>query len=450
MKCELLNNINKVFFVGIGGISMSALSKLTHNNNIKIGGSDVVKTNLTESLKSFATIFYGHNKSNIIKFKPNLVVYSGAVNDNNPELLCAKQLNIPMVERSEFLGAICNNYKNVIAISGTHGKTTTTAMIAEIFKTAGLNPTVHIGGEVVNFNGNVLLGGNEFFITEACEYKKSFEHIKSTCAVVTNVEPDHMDCYFNFNDLLNSFKKFVDNSNFYVCDANCVLNKKVNNKYAYFVGNNANFEAKNLINNSGKFSYDVYEGGMFLTNIKLNVLGEYNVKNSLYAVAVARLFNIDANNIYNGLKNFNGVKRRNELLTIKDNVCFYADYCHHPTEIKNSLQNFKNIYNNILCVFQPHTYSRTKNLINEFSTCFKGVNKLIIFKTYAAREKYLESGSETALFKCVKQKNKQLILNNDKLISQLKTDFKNYDCVLIFGAGDVYSIVKNNLNNVVN
>lgn len=441
------NNKNKVFFIGIGGISMSALAMLTLNSGALVAGSDTKKSNITCKLEKDCTIFYEHNFKNIKSFKPNLVVYSGAIKKDNPELKFAIKNKIKVMDRADYLGLICEKYDNVIAISGTHGKTSTTAMIAEIFCKAKLNPTVHVGGEVKNIAGNLLIGGDKYFITEACEYKKSFEHIKSTCGVVTNIERDHMDCYADFNDLKASFIKFSENSDFCVFFKNCPILYSVKNKEIYVCGGTGeNYVAKNLKQHmSGMYSFDVYENGIYLNNFKLNVMGEYNVWNALLAIAVARQFNISISVIYDALLSFNGVLRRNEQLGSINGTIVYADYCHHPTEIINSIQNFKQIYKNVLCVFQPHTYSRTKNLMNEFTTCFKGVKKLIIFKTYPAREPYLDCGSETALFCKVKNKNKELIMEEQELLERIKELSTNYKCIIVLGAGDVYDIVKNEI-----
>lgn len=445
MRKSKKNNGNRVFFIGVGGISMSALAKLTKHGGNVVAGSDAQNSHIVESLKTQFKVFVGHNEKNIKAFKPNLVVYSGAINTNNVELKYAIEHNIPTMERSKFLGFMCKNYKNVIAISGTHGKTTTTAMITEIFLKAGLNPTAHIGGEVKNLDGNLVLGGTDFFITEACEYKKSFEQIFSTLGVVTNIECDHMDCYFNIEDLKNSFAKFLNQAKCCLVNNSCDVISNIKTKKIFTFGKNANFRAENLKNKNGCYSFDCYFNNDYLANFKLNVMGEYNVQNALIAIGVAKIFGISTNVIYDALIGFNGVKRRNENLGKVNGTVVFADYCHHPTEIVDSIENFSKIYKKILCVFQPHTYSRTKTLINDFVVAFKKTKKLIIFKTYAAREEYVLEGSETELFKRVKHKNKQLILDENNLISEIKNRAQNFDCILILGAGDMYDIVKNNL-----
>ena len=448
MRKNCKNYKYKVFFVGIGGISMSALAQLVSSNNVMVAGSDKQKSAITKKLNKLnIPVFYGHNESNIKLFKPDLVVYSGAINENNPEIQYAKTKNIKILERSKFLGELCLNYKNVIAVAGTHGKTTTTAMITEIFEMANLKPTAHIGGEVVNLQGNVLIGDKNYFITEACEYRKSFEQIKSTLSVVTNIECDHMDCYLDFDDLKNSFANFVNNSSACVVSENCAIFNKITKKNILTFGfNNANYVAKNIKHINGQICFDVFENENYLANFKLNLMGDYNVKNALIAVAVARFYNIEVSKIYSALINFKGVVRRNELLGFKNHCVFYADYGHHPTEIQNSIKTFCSMFKKVLCVFQPHTYTRTKTLLNEFKSSFLGVKKLIVFKTYPAREPYLKEGSETKLFKEVKNRNKQLIMQEKELLECLIKDCNSYDCILVLGAGDVYDIVKNGID----
>lgn len=447
MKNFLFNNFYRIFFIGIGGISMSALCLLAKNFGAECAGSDETKSQITQKLEnSGVKVSIGHNASNIKNFKPNLVVFSGAIKESNAELVAAKKLNIRCLERSDFLGLVCGEFKNVIAIAGTHGKTTTTAMISEIFVAANLNPTCHIGGEVKNLNGNLRMGGNEYFITEACEYKKSFEKIFSTCAVVTNIERDHMDCYSNVAELRAAFKTFGEQAGEHLVTGDLKLPYEVNKKLnvcSCGMADYYDYYAENLKSNGGCYEFDCYEFDKFLMHVKLGVMGKYNIKNALYAICVARKFNIDVVTITCALEYFGGVKRRNELVGEICGTKVFADYCHHPTEIKNSILGFSEIYKNILCVFQPHTYSRTIALKKEFSTCFNGVKKLIVFKTYAAREPFNARGSETELYKKVKLKNKQLILNIDKLFYQIKTDSPNFDVILVLGAGDLYNSFEN-------
>ncbi len=443
MKNSIFSEFNRIFFVGIGGVSMSALCELSGQFGAILGGSDMVESDVTTRLKNKGVkIFVGHDVGNINKFKPNLVVYTGAVNQSNPEIVQAVKLGIKTMERSEFLGEVCKLYQNVIAVSGTHGKTTTSAMISNIFVCAGLNPTCHIGGFVKNFNSNLKIGDTKYFITEACEYKRSFEKIFSTCAVVTNIECDHMDCYADINDLRNSFLTFCNNASTHLITSDYDLINSINKKLnVSLIGKCCGFNycAKNLKSTKGNYEFDCYKNNKFLLHIKLNIMGKYNVQNALFAIAVAQKFDIPLIDIYNGLNSFCGVMRRNEKMGQYLGVDVFADYCHHPTEILSSIKAFKEVYTNVLCVFQPHTYSRTKLLINSFKTCFLGVKHLVIFKTYAARENYDKLGSETQLFFKVKNKNKTLALSANELVDQINKHLKNIDVIIVLGAGDLYN-----------
>lgn len=446
MENELKSIKNRVFFIGVGGISMSALAKLCLENGWIVAGSDTVKTAETEKLEQLFKVYYSHKESNIAAFKPTLVVYTGAVRSDNSELIYAQNCGIKLMERSEFLGEVCKNYTHVIAVAGTHGKTTTTAMIAEIFVKAGLNPTVHIGGNVVNLNSNLIVGDNNYFITEACEYKQSFKYINSEVAVITNIEPDHMDCYLNFSELENAFANFINNAKCCVLNPENSVVKKVRIKELCYVNSGHGLIAKNIKKCGVGFSFDVFENCLYLGNFKLSVMGEYNINNALNAIAVARRFNINLDCVYSALLGFNGVERRNEFLGKINGVKVFADYCHHPTEIENSIKAFKQHYKKILCVFQPHTYSRTKALKTEFASCFKGVSKLILFKTYAARELPEAGLNETDLFRIVKNKNKNVVLDSRELINFVANQSVNYNAIIVLGAGDIYSIIKTGLN----
>ncbi len=438
----------KVFFVGINGVSMSALALLTLKMGVQVAGSDRTFGELARKLKKKGVkIFKTHKASNIKGC--DLVVFSGAVASDNKELVQARKLNIKTMERSEYLGLISKNYKNVIAISGTHGKTTTSAMIGYIFLLAGKNPTVHIGGEFKYFNGNLFVGGKEFFITEACEFRDSFLKLKPNVSVITNIEKEHLDYFKNFERETMSFNKFAKKTkdscyallvtkNLLRDDLNvtfCSLSKTMQKS------NSCPFEARNIkILSDGKYSFDVYYGGKFLDEISLGVPGEFNVKNALLAIAVARHYGIEMDVIKLALKTFCNVDRRFELIGEKDGNIVLQDYAHHPTEIGVTIKMCREVYEKpIVCIFQPHTFSRTRTLINEFLSCFDGVSELVLLSTYSAREKYVYLGSVDYL------KDKLLagspkykiagVFDKKGLAEQLKK-YKN--CVLLFlGAGDI-------------
>lgn len=449
MKNTHLYTKNHIFFIGIGGISMSGLASLMVNYGKKVSGSDYQFSQITKNLEQKnIMVYYEHNEKNITE-QIDLVVYSGAISSDNVELKKCKQLGIEVVERSEFLGWVCELYENVIAISGTHGKTTTTALIGEIFLKANLNPTIHVGGEVNSSYNNFKIGGNNYFITEACEYKKSLEYISSNVAVITNIEKDHMDCYKDINDLYATFNKFAANCKnglIITNNNNIISNVSHKNIITCGVGGNATFVAKELkVNKLGCYSFKVYKNHKLFGKFSLNIQGKYNVYNALLAIAVASYYKISVEVMQIALQNFKGIKRRNEFIGTYNGYNFFADYAHHPTEIINSIKNYKKNYGKVLVVFQPHTFSRTLLLKDEFVNCFKDANKLIIFKTYPAREEAVVGGSETDMFNYInyKENKKTLALNEKELKNAIDNNIKSNNCVLVLGAGDLYNLISN-------
>lgn len=440
---SFFKNIEKIYFIGIGGISLSALASILKSFDFKVSGSDLVKTNLTKKLeKNNIKVNYKQVAKNIKNFKPDLVVFTGAINDNNLELKYCRQNNILCLERSKFISKILPFYENVISISGTHGKSTTTCMIGEIFKNAGLNPTIHLGAESVNLKSNFLIGNNKFFINEACEYKKSFLDFKSTLGVILNIEEDHPDCYKNFNEINNAFNEFAG-----ICE-NVVINNDYKNliekkeNIISFGLNNANFIAKNieLLNNGGT-SFDVYKNDEFYDSFVLNIFAKHNVYNALASICVADFFNIDKTIIKQSLENFKGITRRFEKVEGILNSEVYFDYAHHPTEIKKLLEEVSVFNKPIICVFQPHTYSRTKTYFNDFLNSFNNTYQTIFYKTYNAREKVIKGGRSKDLYLSLKKTQRVYYFNSfNKIIKHLKKYAKSNCIVLFVGAGDIYNI----------
>ena len=439
-----LKNYNNIFFVGIGGISMSALAMLVKSEGKFVAGSDLSKSAITKKLKSKGIkVYKKHRAKNIKNF--DLVVYSGAVPSENPEIKMANKKNIPVIERSELLYLISKQYKNVIAISGTHGKTTTTAIIAYIFMICGLKPTVHIGGEFGAIDGNIKLGKKEFFITEACEFRDSFLTLKPTVSVINNIELEHLDYFKNFDNELKSFNKFATNTN-KTCFINAkirALIKKDNNIRTYGYSNSNSLYARNIrLGSDNKYSFDCYQGKNFIGNFKLNVYGKHNIENALAAISVCLEYGIDYNVIYLGLKSFTNVHRRFELVGLYKNCMMIHDYAHHPTEIFNTIKTCKEVFKKkVVCVFQPHTYSRTKTLIDNFSKCFDGLDCLYLLKTYSAREKFEYLGSADYLKDILMQSKPSFLVKGvfgkKQFLKTINKENLN-DCVLLFlGAGDI-------------
>ena len=425
-----------VFMIGIGGISMSGLAKILLKNGVSVFGSDIrYNDEISDLIKLGATIYSEHSSTNITS-SVNLVVYSGAIKEDNPELICAKNLGIKIMERSEFLGLISQNFAHVIAISGTHGKTTTTAMIAEIFQLAGFNPTIHLGGVSVNLSTNTIVGSDEYLILEACEYRESFLCLNPETSVITNIESDHLDYYKDYESIKRAFQKFADNSQTIVAP----IDSDIKHKNLIAIDN---YNYKNLQFTHKTIQYDVYYMGSFLVHIDLSMVGIYNVFNSLYAIAVANHYNIPKEIIAKALKNFKGVKRRNEKIGSIDNIPVIIDYAHHPTEIGNSYRGILGVFKSPLVVFQPHTYTRTYSLFNEFIKVLSLMPNLILFSTYPARETEIIGGRAEDL--ADKLPAARFVDSIEMLIKFIHKESKSnkFDCVLILGAGDLAENIKN-------
>ena len=446
---SVLDKYKKIFFIGIGGISMSALAMLSKRLNKQVLGSDYVNSDIIENIKKAGiNVFVGHNASNITQ-DIDLVVFSGAVNEHNVERIAAKNLGIEQMERSNYLALLSNEYGQIISIAGTHGKTTTTCMLSEILINAGLNPTVHIGGESLVF-GNVRIGGNDIFVTEACEYRNSFATLKSDIGIITNVDADHLDYYKDIADIKRAFTNFANNCKQVVMWQNKDISSKVPGAIVVgFKKSNDFFVCDVKRDKFGRYSYVIKYKTNELCKVKLNVIGSHFVKDSACAFAVAYLKGISKDIICNSLFNYHGVARRNELLGIVGLKPVIADYAHHPTEIKASVKALKHIYKRILCVFQPHTYTRTKALMEEFKCCFDDAAQVAVYKTYPAREELIDGADAYSLFQNIDNSSKCYYDDIDQLFDYV-CSCTQYDLVLILGAGDIYNCFKSRIVKSLN
>lgn len=435
-----INNLSKItiFFIGIGGISMSGLAKIVKNCGGNVQGSDITENEEVLKLRQIGVdVHIGHNEKNITN-DIDIVVYSGAIGSDNVEIIKAKKLNIKLYERSEFLGILSENFKNVIAISGTHGKTTTTSLVGWIFQNAKLFPTIHLGGNSIDLGSNTIIGKNDYFIVEACEYRESFKYLNPQISVITNIEKDHLDYYKNYKNLHNAFQKFANNSSV------VVLKNKAKINHISTIKNGIDYKIKNIVFSNLGYDFDVYKYNKKYLHLRLNVLGKYNIENALNALIVADFYNIDKEIIASAISSFRGVDRRNEVIGILSNTPIIIDYAHHPTEIKCSTQALKDVYNNVLYIFQPHTYSRTLTLMKDFVNVLTNLDNLIIFKTYSARENEIMGGRAEDLHLNL---SKSLYAENIKdVIDYIEDNINNYNCVVILGAGDLGINIKKYLN----
>jgi UDP-N-acetylmuramate--alanine ligase len=444
-------DINKwVHFIGIGGISMSGLAEILIEHGYKVSGSDKVKSKLTEKLESLgAKIFIDHRAENV--HGTDLVVYTAAVGDDNPELLEAQALSIPAMDRAEFLGQIMKGYSKGIAVSGTHGKTTTTSMISLVLLNAQVDPTIMIGGELDAIGGNVRPGKSDYFITEACEYKGSFLRFYPYIGVILNIDADHLDYYKDIDEIYDTFLKFSK-----LIPSDGALIGWGEDKRVLDVINQANCYCITYGINSGDYtanditydrrgcpSFTTLYKGTTLGSFKLSVPGEHNVLNALSAIACGSFLGIDNEIIARSLEEFTGTHRRFEKKGELDGIVVIDDYAHHPVEIKATIKAVENYpHNRLYCVFQPHTYTRTLTLFDEFSTAFEGVDNLILADIYAAREKDTGVVSSKMLCDAVSKNgvNALHISSFDEIVEYLKKELKPGDLLITMGAGDVYTI----------
>lgn len=409
---------------------MSGLASLLYYKGFTVQGSDKVKSEFTTKLEKLGIkVYYHHSLSNINN--ANIIVINSAIKDDNEELIYAKKNNLLILTRSELLGLISSDYKNVIAVSGAHGKTTTTSLIGEIFSLSGLKPTIHAGGIMKKFDSSFVVGESKYFITEACEYKDSFLSLNPTLALILNVEKEHLDYFKNYDNVKKSFYKFATKSN------KIITNSTLDYSHDQItIGKD--YLAKNIKYKKQSTNFEVYKNDKKFLSVKLKAFGAHNVKNALYAVATADYYGIDKKIIVKALNNFSGVKRRFDI--IKQSPLIIHDYAHHPDEIKSIIETVRNFSKDkIIVVFQPHTYSRTKKLMNEFVNVLSVCDEICIFKTYSAREKYDSNGSARALYNKLteKKENVSYFINQTKMREYIYGKLDKNSQVIVLGAGNI-------------
>ena len=383
-----------VHFIGIGGISMSGLAEILLKEDFRVSGSDNKESALTEHLASLgASIFYGQKASNIIP-GIDVVVYTAAIREDNEEYREAVRQGLPMLSRAELLGQLMTNYRMPVAVAGTHGKTTTTSMLSHILLAADLDPTISVGGILKAIGGNIRVGSSDVFVTEACEYTNSFLHFFPKIGIILNIDADHLDFFKDLDDIRNSFRRFAE---LLPEDGTLIINtcipdlSEITEGLACKVityGDNGDYSAADISHNErGEASFDLLRHGTLTDRIELSVNGDHNVSNALAAIAAADLLNVPSGAVKDGLRSFYGTARRFELKGTVNGVTVIDDYAHHPTEIRASLAAAKNYpHREIWCIFQPHTYTRTKALFQDFVDVLGTAGHVIMADIYAARE----------------------------------------------------------------
>lgn len=444
----------RVHFIGIGGISMSALAQILKSNKIYVQGSDLSENDEVKILKKKKiVVFNEHKKENLQNV--DVVVYSSAIHDDNEELKFAKNNNIIILKRAELLGIIANDYKYVISIAGSHGKTTATAMISEMFEKANLKPTIHIGGKDNYLKSNYKIGNKKYFITEACEYMDNYLYLKSDISVILNIDSDHLDYFKNIENVKLSFEKFAKNtkengiiiaSNDDNNSINILKNKQTTN---YGINKHATLYAKNIKEYSPcKYSFDVIFCGYKLGNIKLNILGKHNIYNALATILVGIACKISFCEIVSSIENFSGVERRCESIGKLNGAEVYHDYAHHPKQIEKMIQVARDYVSKtggkIVTIFEPHTYSRTKFLLDNFVSSLTKSDILILSPVYSARESELEGINSIELASvCEKFLNRvEYYETYSEIKIRLQKLAKEGDFILILGAGNIFKLGK--------
>lgn len=429
-------------FIGVGGAGMSGIAEYLVTKGNVVSGSDMVKSGTTDELiKTGVEVFIGHSKNNLPRHIDSCV-YSAAVGEDNVELAECRRRGVKVISRAEALNMVTADFKNFIAVSGCHGKTTTTALIFQLLSASGLEPTMFLGGE---YKGKNFLGGaGEYCVAEACEFRRSFLNLRPSVSVILNVDRDHVDCYESLKETEDAFFEFADSTRqdgvsvVYSSVEKKLKNRGFGGKTITFSDcEDADYLAKNVTDVNGIFSYDLYEKGVYLCRVDLPLCGYYLVPCSLAAIAVCRYFGCEVESLVRGIKDFVGLKRRWQAFESNfTNVV--ADYAHHPSEIKSLIFSAKKAdYDHIFVLFQPHTYSRTLGLIDEFATCFDGAALVAVLPTYAAREKPIKGGESKDLVKAVARHTPCVPTENFADAKRLFSFLTKKDLLLVVGAGNV-------------
>ena len=447
------NTPAKIHFTGIGGISMSGLAEIMLSKGFTVTGSDSRESEITKHLESLgATIYYGQKASNVAA-DTEVLIYTAAVKADNPELVAATEMNIPLLTRAEFLGQIMKNYHTAIGVSGTHGKTTTTSMLSQIMLEANTDPTILVGGIMPAINGNTRIGHSDNMITEACEYTNSFLSFAPTIGIILNVAADHLDFFKDLDDIRHSFRRYAE----LIPEGGAlVINSDIDNLDYFTEGLKCNvitvgsdpeksmYSAANITYDEfARGSYDLVVNGETKTHIVLKVTGEHNIYNSLASIAVAHFMGIDDNSIIAGLQQYGGTDRRFQYKGKVNGVTIIDDYAHHPTEIRATLTAAQKYpHDRLVLCFQPHTYSRTKAFLNDFADVLSMADVVVLADIYAAREQNTYGISSKDILDLLLEKgvNAHYFPSFEEIEKFLSENCVNGDLLITMGAGNVVEI----------
>ena len=452
VNIDSLKKFNRIHMIGIGGTSMSGIANILKKWGFYVDGSDTSSSSVTDKLiEAGIPVTIGHDPNAVNK--ADLVVYSAAVKPDDIELVRAEELGIPAVERKIILGEITEAFRNTICVSGTHGKTTTTSMVSMCFLESNLDPTIQVGAELNAIGGNDRVGNSDFFILEACEYSESFLSFHPKAEIILNIDNDHLDYYKNIDNIKEAFKKYIkllpdDGILVYNADdPNCSHFSKYTKAKSLTFGinsSNANYVAKNIeYDKNGFASFDVYHNNVFYKTFKLSVPGQHNVYNALSCIALCDEFGLDKADLKTALQKYTGASRRFEYLGDVGGAKVYDDYGHHPTEIlavANAMKKKK--YNHSWVIFQPHTYSRTKALLDDFAKCLTNFDNIIVTDIYAAREVDSYGVSSKKIVEKIESLGRRAyyISDFDDIIEFVKRNVKPDDIIITQGAGTITNV----------
>ncbi len=438
-----LNKYDNIHFIGIGGVSMSSLAVILSENGKKVTGSDNSVSQNTKMLEEKGIkVYIGHNADNVKDAQ--LIVYTAAIKDDNPELVRAKETNTPTIERAVLLGMLMSLYPHSIAVAGTHGKSTTTSMLSSIFLDSKYDPTILIGAHFSRIDSNFKVGTSEFAVYEACEYVNSFHHFYPETAIILNIDADHLDFFKDINNIKASFKKFIQNVSekgtviINGDDNNCKhITDNCNRKVLTFgIGKSNNCYAYNIRTVEGYPKFNAVFCQQELKDIRLSVMGEHNIINALAAICCAKSYGIDNSSIISGLSNFKGADRRFQIIKKLNGAYIADDYAHHPTEISATINAARAAgYKKITVIFQPHTFTRTKLLQDKFISSLSKADKVILTDIYSARE--INTIGANVLDIVNQIEGAEYISSKEDIAKYIKNAARPDEVYILMGAGDI-------------
>lgn len=447
--------IKKLHFVGIGGVGMCGIAEVLHNSGYQITGSDLKKTDTTSHLEELGIdIKYSHDAENVLD--SDVIVISSAVGEDNPEVIRAHKEKISVIRRAEMLAELMR-MKISVAVAGTHGKTTTTSLIGHLLRAGGLDPTVIVGGRVLGVGSNAYLGKGDYLIAEADEFDRSISKFFPTIAVITSLEPEHMECYRDFEDLENCFIQFGNRVPFFGSVILCTDEpgvKSIESRITrpvitYGLESDADFYVADIEYQSDYTAFTLFHKGARVARVKSPLQGNHNLKNLLAAIAVAYDLEVPLETVLPAAESFTGISRRMELIGEVSGIRLYDDYAHHPTEIKATLEGMRSVFDGrLVAVFQPHLYSRTQKFYDDFGQSFFNADMFVALDVYPAREKPIDGVSGKIVADAAKKhghKNVFYIEDKNNLPEFLGKHLSESDRVIFFGAGDIYKYSRKTL-----